>query len=83
MVKIIPKVMVQKYDTSVSKGGGGKDQKGSIIRVLEKNVEPTVDKDGMDMLSMVVSIVERMYSGVFEPLGSYYVNWSKVTIFPS
>ena len=61
---MLPDVIMHKYNILVGEGGGGKDKKVSIIRVLGNNPRPTVDKDGMDTLSMVVSIVGRTCSDV-------------------
>ena len=70
MVIMVLDVIVHKYDTSIGVGGGGKEKKVSFIGVLENKTEPTIDKDGMDMLSMVVSIVGMICSNVVGPFGS-------------
>ena len=62
--------MVHKYNASVIVGGGDKDKKVSVIGVLENNPGPTVDKEGMDTLSVVELIVGRTCSVVASPLGS-------------
>ena len=67
---MVPDVMVHKSDISVGEGGGGKDKKVSIKRALENNSGPMTDMDGMDTLSMVVSIVGRTCSSVSSPFGS-------------
>ena len=50
-------VIVHKYDTLVNEGGGGKDKKVFVIGVLVNRPRTTTYKDGMEMLSMVVSVV--------------------------
>ena len=70
MVRMVPDMMVHKSDTSVDKGGGGEEKKVSVTGMLANKPEPTIDKDGMDTLSMVVSIVRRTCSDVVSPLGS-------------
>ena len=70
MVKILLNVIVHKSDISIDEGGDGKDKKVSFIGVLANKPRPTVDRDGMDMLSMVVSIVGRTCFGVLDPFGS-------------
>ena len=56
--------VVHKYDISFGEGGGCKDKRVSVIGALENKPEPMTDKDGMDTLSMVVSIVGRTCSVV-------------------
>ena len=63
-------VIVHKYDISVNEGGGGKDKKVSIIGELENNIGPRTDMEGMDTLSMVVSIVGSTCFGVVGHFGS-------------
>ena len=70
MVEMVPDVIVHKFDTSIGVGEGGKDKKVFVIGVLASRLEPTVDKDGMDMFLMVVSIVRRTCFSVVSPLGS-------------
>ena len=70
MVGMVSDVIVHKYDTSFGEGGGGKVKKVSSIRVFAKNLGPTIDKDGMDTLSMVLSIVGRTCSDVVGPFES-------------
>ena len=50
-------VIVHKSVVLLSVGGGGKDGKVSTMGVLRNNTEPTTDKEGIDTLSMVVSMV--------------------------
>ena len=69
MVRMVPDVMVHKFNTSVGEGGGGKEKKVSIIGVLENKPGPTRDQYGIDTLSMVVSIVRRTCFVVVGPLG--------------
>ena len=57
MVRMVPDVMVHKYDTLVNEGGGGKDKKVSVIGVLENKPKPTTDKDGMDMVLIDMEVV--------------------------
>ena len=51
--------MVQKSDMIVIEGGGGRDKKVSIKGALVNRPGPTVDRKGMDTLSMVVSMIGR------------------------
>ena len=67
---MLPNVILHKYDISFREGGHDKDKKVSIIGALVNNLGPMEDKDGMDMMSMVVSIVGRMCSGVVGPFRS-------------
>ena len=62
--------MGHKSDTLVGIGGGGKDKKVAVIGVLVNKLGPTIDKYGMDMLLMVVSIIKRTCFEVDDPLGS-------------
>ena len=63
-------VIVHKSVVSVDVGRGGKYGKVSPIRVLENNPRPTTDMEGMDTLSMEVSMVGMMCSDVASPYGS-------------
>ena len=45
--RMLPEVMVIKYDISVDEGRGGKDKNVSILEALENNPLPMEDKDGM------------------------------------
>ena len=67
---MVPDVIVHKSNMSVDIGGGGKDKKVSVIGVLENKPEPTIDKEGMDVMSMEVSMVGRTCSSVFGPFVS-------------
>ena len=58
---------VQKSTVSIGAGGGGKDGKVSVRGVLANNPGPKEDKEGMEMLSMVVSVVGMTCSGVDDP----------------
>ena len=69
MVEMVLDLIVHKSKTSVGVGRGGKARNVSIIGVLEKNIEPTVEKDGIDTLSMVDLIVRRTCFSVIVPLG--------------
>ena len=62
-------VIVHRSGILVDEGGGGKDKKVSIIGALENNPMPMKENDGMDTLSMVVSIRGRTCSGVPDPFG--------------
>ena len=79
---MLPDVRVHKSDISDNEGGGGKDKKVFIIGALENKPEPMTYMDGIDTISMVVSIVGRTCFDVAGPFGSYYVSWSMVMIFP-
>ena len=63
-------VIAQKYDMLVIKGGGRSDIKVSIKGALVNRPRPMTDREGMDTLSMMVSIVGRTCFGVVYPLGS-------------
>ena len=63
-------VILHKSTMTVGVGGGGKDGKVSIIGVLENKLGITLDKEGMEMLSMVVSMVGMMCLDVASPCGS-------------
>ena len=67
---MVTDVIVHKSDMLVTVSGGGKDKKVFMIGVLEKNLGPTTDKDGMDALPMELSIVGRTCSSVVGPFGS-------------
>ena len=56
---------------SVGTVGGGRDGKVSAIGASANNLGLTVDKDGMDMLSMVVSMVGMTCLGVVGTCGLY------------
>ena len=60
---------MHKFDMSVGEGGGGKDKKVSVNRVLENKPGTTTYREGMETLSMVVSIVGRTCSSVVNHLG--------------
>ena len=62
--------IVHNYVASVDMGGGGKYGKVSVIGASTNNPKPTADKELMDMLSMVVSMVGMTCSGVVGPYGS-------------
>ena len=62
--------IVHNLTASVSMVRGGRDGKVFTIGTLTNNPSPTTDKDGMDMLSMVLSMVEMTCSGVAGPCGS-------------
>ena len=70
MVEMVPDIMVQKYDTSVGEGGGGKDKKVPIIGVLTKNTGPTTNNDEIYALSMAVSTLRRACYDVSVPFRS-------------
>ena len=63
-------VIVHKSSMSVGIGGCYMDEKVSAIGVLENNPEPMVEKEGMDTLSMAVSMVGMTCFGVVGPYGS-------------
>ena len=63
-------VMVHKHYILCGKGGGGKGKKVSIKEALENNPWPMTDREGMDTLLIVVSIVGRTRYGVAGPFGS-------------
>ena len=63
-------VMVHKSDMSVIEMGGGRDKNVSLKWALVKRPGPMTDIEGMDMLSMVVSIVGRTCFRLVNPLGS-------------
>ena len=63
-------VIVHKYAMSVGVGEGGKDEKVFVIGVLENKLRPTTDKEGIDMVSMAVSMVGMTCSDVADPFGS-------------
>ena len=63
-------VIVHKFVVSVRKGRGGKYGKVSPIGVLENSPRPTIDMEGMDTLSMVVSMVGMTCSDEAGPYGS-------------
>ena len=52
--------IVHKYVVSFDVGGGSEDGKVSVIGTLTNNPRPTVDKKGMETLSMEVSMVGMM-----------------------
>ena len=54
---MLPDVIVHRSNISFGEGGGGKDKKVFIIGALENKPEPMKDREGMDTLLMVVSIV--------------------------
>ena len=58
---------VQKYIVSFSVDGGGKDMKVVVIGISANNTGPTEDKEGMNMLSMVISMVGMTCSSVASP----------------
>ena len=60
-------VIVHKFVVSDIKGRGGKYGKVSTIGVLENNTGPTTDMEGMDTLSMAVSMVGMTCSDVVAP----------------
>ena len=59
-----------KLVVSVGTVGGGRDGKVSAISTSTNNPSPTTDKDGIDTLSMVVSMVGMTCSGVASRYGS-------------
>ena len=59
-----------KYDMSADKVGSRREKKVSIKGVLVKRPEPTTYREGMDMLSMVVSIIGRTCFAMVSHLGS-------------
>ena len=63
-------VIVHKSTISFAVGRGGKDEKVFVIGVLENKPEPTTYKEGIDTLSMAVSMVGMMCSRVVGPFGS-------------
>ena len=63
-------VIVHKFVVSMGKGRGGKYGNVSPIGVLENSFRPTIDMEGMDILSMVVSMVGMMCYDVAIPYGS-------------
>ena len=62
--------IVHKSVVSFSMGGGGKYGKVYVIGTLKKNLGPNTDMEGMDTLSMEVSMVGMTCSGVACPCGS-------------
>ena len=60
-------MIVHKFNISVDEGGGGKYKNVSVIRVMENKPKPTTNNDGMDALSMAISIVGRTCFGVASP----------------
>ena len=62
--------IINKSTMSVGTVGGGRDRKVSTIGDSKNNIGPTTDKDGMDTLSMVVSMVKMTSFGVASPCGS-------------
>ena len=63
-------VIVHKFVVSVGKGRGVKYGKVSYIGVLENSSRPTIDMEGMDMLSMVVLMAGMTCYNVVGPYGS-------------
>ena len=61
---------MHKLDISAVEGGGGRDKKVSVKGVLVKSHIPMIDREGMDTLLMVVSMVGRTCSRVVGPLVS-------------
>ena len=57
MVGMVLYVIVHKFVMSIDIGGGGKDGKVHVTGVLENKLGPTAHKEGIDMLSMAVSMV--------------------------
>ena len=62
--------IVHNLAVSVSTVGGGRDGKVSSMGALENNPSPTVDKERMETLSMVVSMVGMTCFSVVGPCGS-------------
>ena len=58
-----------KSAVSVGSGGGGKDGKEVVKDVSANNHKPMADKEGMTTLSMEVSTVGMIWSGVVYPCG--------------
>ena len=67
---MLPDVIVHKSDMSVVKGIVGRGKMVSVKGELVNRFGPTGDREGMDTLSMAVSIVGRRCFGVPSPLGS-------------
>ena len=63
-------VIVHKFIVSVGKGRGGKYGKVSPLGVLENSPRRTTNMEGMEMLSMVVSMVGMTCCDVAGPYGS-------------
>ena len=61
---------MHKFAVSVGVDGSGKDRKVVVSGVSTNNLGCTVDKDRMDIVLMVVSMVGMMCSGVAIPYGS-------------
>ena len=70
MVGMLLDEIVHNSTMSVSMGGGNRDGKVSAIGTSTKNTSPIVDNDGMDTLSMVVSMVGMTCFDVANPCGS-------------
>ena len=62
--------IINKSTMSVGTVGGGRDGKVSAIGASANNHGPIADKDGMDTLLMVVSMLEMTCSSVVGPCGS-------------
>ena len=62
--------MVHNSDVLVGMVGGGIDGKVSTIGASENNLGPTTDKEGIEMLSMVVLMVWMKCTSVSYPCGS-------------
>ena len=60
-------MMVQKSDILSVEGGGDRDKKVLVKGVLVNRYEPMSDREGMDALSMVESMVGRTCSRVVGP----------------
>ena len=67
---MLPDVIVHRSDISFSEGGVVKDKKLYAVGAYLNKHGPTSNKDGMDTLFMVVSIVKRTCFHVVNPLGS-------------
>ena len=62
--------MVQKFDMLAVEGGGGSDKNVFVKGELVNRHGNTLDRDGIDTLLMVVSMVTRTWYGVADPLVS-------------
>ena len=69
-VIILLNVKLHKFDMSAIERGGERAKNLSVKGALVKKLVPMADIEGMDMLSMLVSMVGRSFSIVASPIGS-------------